>query len=45
MTRWKCPSYIEILENLPVTATGKVLKRQLQEKDLKRLEQGRNVIG
>jgi len=45
MTRWKCPSYIEILENLPVTATGKVLKRELQEIDLKRIKQGKNVIG
>lgn len=38
MARWKCSTYIEFLEDLPVTATGKVLRRELQEKEIRKLK-------
>ncbi len=31
MTRWKCPAYVELLDQLPVTPTGKVMKLSLQK--------------
>jgi long-chain acyl-CoA synthetase len=45
MARWKCPNYIEVIEALPVTATGKVLRRQLQESDISKLEEGNIIKG
>ena len=45
MARWKCPTYIEFIEQLPVTTTGKVLRRQLQEGDISKIEEGKNIKG
>ena len=33
MTRWKCPKYIELIDELPKTNVGKVMRRTLQEAD------------
>jgi len=33
MTRWKCPKYLDIIEELPKSNVGKVLRRTLQEAD------------
>ncbi len=33
MTKWKCPKYIEIIDELPKTVVGKVMRRTLQEAD------------
>lgn len=45
MAKWKSPKYIEIVRNLPVSMTGKVQRRELQEKDLGKLEKGRDIKG
>jgi long-chain acyl-CoA synthetase len=45
MTKWKTPKYIEALRKLPVSMTGKVERRVLQEKDLEKLEKGREIKG
>ncbi|TFF63447.1 MAG: hypothetical protein EU521_01675 [Promethearchaeota archaeon] len=42
MARWKCPTYIEFIKELPVTATGKVLRRELQEKEIEKLKNQQN---
>ncbi len=31
LARYKCPQYIEFLEGLPKTGTGKILKRELRK--------------
>jgi len=41
MARWKCPTYIEFIKEVPVTATGKVLRRELQEKDRSKMNENR----
>ena len=45
MAKWKTPKYIEFVKTLPVSMTGKVQRRALQEKDLDRLEKGRDIKG
>lgn len=45
MAKWKAPSFIEFVRKLPVSMTGKVQRRALQEKDLKKLEKGRKIKG
>jgi long-chain acyl-CoA synthetase len=45
LTRWKCPTYIEFIKELPMTTTGKVLKRELQEKDMDTLKKGKEIKG
>ncbi len=45
MAKWKSPKYIEIVRKLPVSMTGKVQRRELQEKDLAKLEKGREIKG
>ena len=43
MARWKCPSYIEIIDTIPVTPTGKVKKLELQQKDVQKMKEGKNI--
>jgi len=45
MARWKCPTYIEFIKELPVTTTGKVLKLKLQKMDLNKLKEGKKIDG
>jgi len=45
MAKWKTPKYIEFVRSLPVSMTGKVQRRALQEKDLERIEKGRDIKG
>jgi long-chain acyl-CoA synthetase len=33
MTRWKCPKYIDIIDEVPKNVIGKVMRRTLQEAD------------
>jgi len=42
---WKSPKFIEFVKSLPVSMTGKVQRRALQEKDLSRIEKGRDIKG
>ncbi|TFG00531.1 MAG: hypothetical protein EU541_01905 [Promethearchaeota archaeon] len=45
MAKWKTPKYIEFVRKLPVSMTGKVQRRELQQKDLQRMEKGRDIRG
>ncbi len=45
MTAWKCPKYIEFTKGLPVSMTGKVLRRELQEKDVEKIKKGKEIKG
>ncbi|NHJ23875.1 MAG: hypothetical protein EAX89_04835 [Candidatus Lokiarchaeota archaeon] len=45
MARWKCPNYIEFIKELPVTTTGKVERRVLQENDLNKIKEGKEIKG
>ena len=45
MAKWKSPKYLEIVRKLPVSMTGKVQRRELQEKDLDKLKKGREIKG
>ncbi|MFO8020057.1 MAG: AMP-binding protein [Promethearchaeia archaeon] len=45
MAKWKTPKYIQFVRKLPVSMTGKVQRRELKEKDLSRLEKGREIKG
>lgn len=45
MAKWKSPKYVEFVRRLPVSLTGKVQRRQLQEKDLSKLKKGREIRG
>ncbi|MFX1322387.1 MAG: AMP-binding protein [Promethearchaeota archaeon] len=45
MAKWKSPKYIEIVRRMPVSATGKVQRRELQEKDLDKLDSGKAIKG
>ena len=33
MTRWKCPKYVELIDEVPKNTIGKVMRRTLQEAD------------
>ncbi|MHA2260194.1 MAG: AMP-binding protein [Promethearchaeota archaeon] len=45
MAKWKTPRLIEVVRKLPVSMTGKVQRRELQEKDLDKLKQGKDIKG
>lgn len=45
MTVWKCPKIIEFTRLLPVSMTGKVLRRDLQEKDIEKIKKGKEIKG
>ncbi|TKJ22069.1 MAG: hypothetical protein CEE43_07585 [Promethearchaeota archaeon Loki_b32] len=45
MAKWKSPKYIEFVRKMPVSMTGKVQRRELQEKDFTKLEQGKSIKG
>ncbi|TFG06664.1 MAG: hypothetical protein EU539_07040 [Promethearchaeota archaeon] len=45
MAKWKSPKFIEFVRKMPVSMTGKVQRRELQEKDLGKLEKGREIKG
>ena len=45
MAKWKSPKYIEFVRKLPVSMTGKVQRRELQEKDMAKLDQGKEIKG
>ncbi|MFX1479836.1 MAG: AMP-binding protein [Promethearchaeota archaeon] len=45
MAKWKTPRLIEVVRKMPVSMTGKVQRRELQEKDLDKLEQGKSIKG
>jgi long-chain acyl-CoA synthetase len=45
MAKWKTPRLIEIVRKMPVSMTGKVQRRQLQEKDIDKLKQGKSIKG
>ncbi|MFX1411840.1 MAG: AMP-binding protein [Promethearchaeota archaeon] len=45
MAKWKSPKYIEFVRKMPVSMTGKVQRRELQEKDLDKLESGKSIKG
>ncbi len=45
MSKWKVPKFIEITKSLPVSMTGKVQRRALQEKDLEKIQKGREIKG
>ena len=45
MAKWKTPKYIEIVKSLPVSMTGKVQRRALQEKDVEKIKKGKEIKG
>jgi long-chain acyl-CoA synthetase len=45
MAKWKSPRYIEFTRKLPVSMTGKVQRRALQEKDMDKLKKGKPIKG
>ncbi|MHA1489691.1 MAG: AMP-binding protein [Promethearchaeota archaeon] len=45
MAKWKSPKYIEFVRKLPISMTGKVQRLTLQNKDLDKLEKGKQVKG
>jgi len=45
MAKWKSPRLIEVARKLPVSITGKVQRRQLQEKDITKMESGKEIKG
>jgi long-chain acyl-CoA synthetase len=45
MAKWKSPRLIEVARKLPVSITGKVQRRQLQEKDIAKMESGKQIKG
>jgi len=45
MAKWKSPRLIEVVRKLPVSMTGKVQRRQLQEKDIGKMESGKEIKG
>ena len=45
MAKWKSPKYVEFVKKMPVSMTGKVQRRTLQEKDIEKLEKGREIKG
>jgi len=45
MAKWKSPRLIEVVRKLPVSMTGKVQRRELQEKDIAKMERGKEIKG
>ncbi|MFX0083280.1 MAG: AMP-binding protein [Candidatus Hodarchaeota archaeon] len=45
MAKWKTPRLIEVVRKMPVSMTGKVQRRELQEKDIDKLNQGKPIKG
>ena len=45
MAKWKAPRLIEFVRKMPVSMTGKVQRRQLQEKDKDKMEKGKAIKG
>jgi long-chain acyl-CoA synthetase len=45
MAKWKTPRLIEVVRKLPVSMTGKVQRRELQEKDIGKLNEGKPIKG
>ena len=45
MAKWKSPRLIEVVRSLPVSMTGKVQRRELQEKDIEKMEKGKEIKG
>ena len=45
MAKWKSPRYIEFVRKMPVSMTGKVQRRELQEKDFDKLKKGKEIKG
>lgn len=45
MAKWKSPKYIEFVRKMPVSMTGKVQRRELQEKDIDKLDKGKPIKG
>ncbi|MHA1671849.1 MAG: AMP-binding protein [Promethearchaeota archaeon] len=45
MAKWKSPRLIEVVRSLPVSMTGKVQRRELQEKDFAKMEKGKPIKG
>ena len=45
MAKWKSPRLIEVVRKLPVSMTGKVQRRELQEKDITKMESGKEIKG
>ncbi|HME51748.1 MAG TPA: class I adenylate-forming enzyme family protein [Candidatus Lokiarchaeia archaeon] len=45
MAVWKTPKYIEFISIMPVSMTGKVQRRTLQEKDMDKMTKGRAIKG
>lgn len=45
MAKWKSPKYIEFVRKMPVSMTGKVQRRELQEKDLDKLKKRKSIKG
>jgi long-chain acyl-CoA synthetase len=45
MAKWKTPRLIEVVRKMPVSMTGKVQRRELQEKDIGKLKQGKSIKG
>ena len=45
MAKWKTPRLIEVVRKMPVSLTGKVQRRELQEKDIDKLKQGKSIKG
>lgn len=45
MAKWKSPRLIEVARKLPMSITGKVQRRELQEKDIAKMESGKEIKG
>ncbi len=45
MAKWKSPRLIEVVRKLPVSMTGKVQRRELQEKDIDKMKSGKEIKG
>ncbi len=45
MAKWKSPKYIEFVRKMPVSMTGKVQRRELQEKDFAKMDKGKDIKG
>ncbi|MFX0188635.1 MAG: AMP-binding protein [Candidatus Hodarchaeota archaeon] len=45
MAKWKSPRYIEFVKKMPVNLIGKIQRRVLQEKDIAKIEKGKEIKG
>jgi long-chain acyl-CoA synthetase len=45
MAKWKTPRLIEVVRKMPVSMTGKVQRRELQEKDMAKIKSGKAIKG